>query len=142
MFMPSIPTHTHTSEAVKFHGVDLPNYLFRKPTINMPPKSKRPQLLKRTSDGPPPQYYWRTHGKPQELQRRVMHGLLLGWSTEIIARETGAKPRTIQYWRTNLIRYQSMNRPPLAALGRRHKLTRADKDALKEALLQHGWMIQ
>src|SRR5437764_12021659 len=82
-------THTHTSEAVKFHGVDLPNYLFRKPTINMPPKSKRPQLLKRTSDGPPPQYYWRTHGKPQELQRRVMHGLLIGWSTGTIARQTG-----------------------------------------------------
>ena len=71
-----------------------------------------------------------------------MHGLLLGWSTATIASETGAKPRTIQYWRTSLLRYQSMNRPPFAALGRRRKLTQDDKEALKEVLLRHGWMIQ
>ena len=60
-----------------------------------------------------------------------MHGLLLGWSTQTIAKETGAKSRTIQYWHANLIRYQSMNRPPLAALSRRRKLTQDDKEVLK-----------
>jgi len=71
-----------------------------------------------------------------------MHGLLLSWSTAMIASETGAKPCTIQYWRTNLLQFQSMNHPPLAALGRRRKLTQDDKEVLKEILLQHGWMMQ
>jgi len=71
-----------------------------------------------------------------------MHGLLLGWSTAKIHSETGVKTRTIQSWRTNLLRFQSMNRPPHTALGRRRKLTKDEKEALKEALLRHGWMMQ
>jgi len=108
----------------------------------MPRTRTRPQLVRTHSDEPRPQYYWRTHGKPLALQRRVLHCLLLGWGTETIAKETGAKPRTIRQWRQNLTRYLSMNGPPLAALGRPHSLTRIQKDQLLEALKQHGWMIQ
>src|SRR5437016_14111774 len=50
MFMPSISTHTHTSEAVKFHGVDLPVayfgtsrslYQFALTPLRMPYKTSR-----------------------------------------------------------------------------------------------------
>jgi transposase len=105
------------------------------------PRRPRPDRTKQTSDGPRPQYIWRTHGHPREIQRRAVQGFLLGLRIEEIFKDTGIKPRTLRTWRLNLMRYQSMNRPPFAALGRPRKLSREDKDAVLEILLRNGWMM-
>jgi transposase len=72
----------------------------------------------------------------------VIYRIKLGESNEQIAKNTGAKLRTVQRWRLNWMRYNSCLRPPLAALGRPHSLTREDCNALFNALVQHGWMYQ
>jgi transposase len=106
------------------------------------PRKRRQDLTKQASNGPRPQYIWKTHGHSREVMRRAMRGFLLGWRIEDVSKDTGVKPRTLRSWRLNLLRYQSMNRPPLAALGRPHKLTGEDEDAVLEHLLRNGWMMQ
>ena len=74
--------------------------------------------------------------------QRALRLMLQGLSPLHIGPMIGVDWSTVYKWRENLFKYQCMIRPPRAALGRPHILTRADKDALLNTLLTEGWMYQ
>lgn len=68
--------------------------------------------------------------------------LLLGWNYKAIAEEVGVSLRSVERYQHNLIHYGSVRKPRFRTLGRAHKLSKADEEALLEYLLKEGWRQQ
>ncbi|KAL4860806.1 hypothetical protein BDV12DRAFT_181088 [Aspergillus spectabilis] len=64
--------------------------------------------------------------------------LILGWKPEAIAAEVQVSKRRVERIQHNLIGHGSVRKPRFRALGRPHKLSKADEDALFQYLLVEG----
>ncbi|KKA22574.1 hypothetical protein T310_3365 [Rasamsonia emersonii CBS 393.64] len=83
-----------------------------------------------------------TRGLSPVKRAQILRYLLLGWRPDNIASECHVAVRTVYNIQNNLMRYGSVCRPHYRQLGRAHKLSDADEEALFQYLLSEGWRSQ
>lgn len=98
-------------------------------------------LLRRTRPLPLPLPAHR-RGFSQDKRASILTQLRLGRSAQAVASYEGCHRTTVNTLWRNVIQYGDVVCPYRAQLGRSEELTEADKQALFEELVYHGWMFQ
>ena len=77
-------------------------------------------------------------GHPSVKRARIVRYLQLGWRPNAITKELNIGLRTVYSIESNIARYRSVVKPLYILLGRPPKISKADKEAVLELLLQEG----
>ena len=77
-------------------------------------------------------------GLPSPKRARIIRYLQLRWRPDAIAKELSIGLRTIYDIESNIARYRSVVKPLYTRLRQPPKITKADKEAVLELLLQEG----